>query len=89
VPPNVREAIVAGFARARFLRAPDEPDSRFDRLTPREAARNARHRPNVERWLRTLENTVAHGRAAEGAAPDVPLLRAELDMPDENLADAA
>jgi hypothetical protein len=59
VPPNVREAIVAGFARARFLRAPDEPDSRFDRLTPREAARNARHRPNVERWLRTLENTVA------------------------------
>jgi hypothetical protein len=89
VPPNVREALVAGFARARFLRTLDEPDSHFDGLTPREAARNARHRPNVERWLRTLENTVAHGRAAEGAAPDVPLLRAELDMPDENLADAA
>jgi hypothetical protein len=89
VPPDVREAIVDGFARARFLRMLDEPDPRFDGLTPREAARSARHRPAVERWLRTLENTAAHGATAEGAAPDVPLLRAELGLPDENLADAA
>jgi hypothetical protein len=89
VPPDVREAIVGGFARARFLRMLDEPDPRFDGLTPREAARSARHGPDVERWLRTLENSAAHGAAAEGVAPDVPLLRAELNMPDEDLADAA
>ena len=89
VPPDIRDAIVGELARARFLRILDEPDARFSGLTPREAARSARHRPDVERWLRTLENTVAHGVAAGGAAPDVRLLRTELAMPDESLADAA
>jgi hypothetical protein len=89
VPATVRETIVGAFARARFLRMLNEPDPRFDGLTPREAARSAPHRSRVERWLRTLENTVARGAAAEGAAPDVPLLRAELDMPDEDLSEAA
>jgi hypothetical protein len=89
VPADIRDAVVAGFARARFQRILDEPDPRFEGLTPREAARSARHRPDVERWLRTLENSAAHGGAAEGAAPDVPLLRRELGMPDQDLADAA
>jgi hypothetical protein len=89
VPPEVREAVVEGFARARFLRVLDEPDPRLDGLSPRQAARSPRHRAAVERWLRTLENTAAHGAAAEGTAPDVVMLRTELDMPDHGLAQAA
>jgi hypothetical protein len=67
----------------------DEPDPRFDGLTPREAARSPRHRPAVERWLRTLENTAARGGAAVEAAPDVGMLREELSMPEETGAVAA
>ena len=57
----IREAVLAGFMRDRFRRMLDEPDARFDGLTPREAARTSRHRPRVERWLRTVENAAAHG----------------------------
>jgi hypothetical protein len=65
VPADIRDAVVAGFAHARFQRMLDEPDPRLDGLSPREAARSPQHRPAVQRWLRTLENTTAHGAAAE------------------------
>ena len=71
VPADIRDAVVAGFVRARFQRILDELDPRLEGLTPREAARSPRHRPAVERWLRTLENTAAHGAAAEGMAPEL------------------
>jgi hypothetical protein len=67
----------------------DEPDPRFDGLTPRDAARSPRHRPAVERWLRTVENTAARDSAAVGAAPDVAMLRGELGMPEETAVEAA
>jgi SEC-C motif-containing protein len=89
VPPEIRETVVAGITRARFHRVLDEPDPRLDGLSPREAARSPRHRPAVERWLRTLENSAAHGHPADGTAPDVPMLRTELGMPDQALRDAA
>lgn len=41
VPDELGEAIIAGFARDRFLRMLDEPDPRFGGMTPRQAARNA------------------------------------------------
>jgi hypothetical protein len=89
IPTEIRDAVIAALIDARFHRMLDEPDPRFDGLTPREAARSPRHRPGVERWLRTLENTAAHGGAPVEAAPDVAMLRGELDMPDETLALAA
>jgi hypothetical protein len=89
VPIEIRAAVVAGLVRGRWHRTLDEPDPRFDGLTPREAARSPRHRPAVERWLRTLENTAAHGGAAVEAAPDVAVLRGQLRVPDETLAVAA
>jgi hypothetical protein len=67
----------------------DEPDPRFEGLTPREAAGSPRHRAAVERWLRTLENTAARGGAAVEAAPDVAMLREELRMPEESSVVAA
>jgi hypothetical protein len=88
IPAEIRDAVIAGLVRARSHRMLDEPDPRFDGLTPREAARSPRHRPGVERWLRTLENTTARGAPVE-AAPDVAMLRRELGMPDETLAAAA
>jgi hypothetical protein len=81
--------VIAGFARARLVRALDEPDPRLSGLSPREAALSPRHREGVERWLRTLENSAAHGAAAERMAPDVDMLRTELGMPDQRLRDAA
>lgn len=89
IPTEIRDAVIAGLVGARFHRMLDEPDPRFDGLTPREAARSPRHRPGVERWLRTLENTAAHGGAPVEAGPDVAALRGELGMPDETLAAAA
>jgi hypothetical protein len=89
VPSEIRDAVIAGLIGARFHRMLDEPDPRFDGLTPREAARSQRHRPAVERWLRTLENTAARGGAAVEAAPDVAMLRGELGMPEETLSVAA
>jgi SEC-C motif len=80
IPGEIRDAVLAGFARDRFARMLDEPDPRFDGLTPREAARSAGQRPRLERWLRTLENAAAHGRAADGMAPDVAVIRRELSM---------
>jgi hypothetical protein len=88
IPAEIRDAVIAGLVHARSHRMLDEPDPRFDGLTPREAARSPRHRPGVERWLRTLENTTARGAPVE-AAPDVAMLRRELGMPDETLAAAA
>jgi hypothetical protein len=89
IPTEIRDAVVACLMGARFHRMLDEPDQRFDGLTPRRAARSPRHRPAVERWLRTLENTAARGGAAVEAAPDVAVLRGELGMPDEARAVAA
>jgi SEC-C motif len=89
IPAELREAVLAGFMRERFQRMLDEPDARFDGLTPREAARSARHRPRVERWLRTLENAAGHGVTTGEASPDVATLRDELGMPDVSLAHAA
>ncbi|HTE59304.1 MAG TPA: SEC-C domain-containing protein [Solirubrobacteraceae bacterium] len=89
VPTDIREAVIAGFARDRFLRMLDEPDPRFAGLTPREAARSAAQRPRLERWLRTLENSAARGAVAAGTAPDVAMIRRELAMPDDAVADAA
>ena len=89
IPAEIRDAVVAGLMGARFRRMLDEPDPRFDGLTPRKAARSPRHRPAVERWLRTLENTAARGGAAVEAAPDVAMLRGELRMPEETGAVAA
>ena len=89
IPAEIRDAVVAGFIGARLHRMLDEPDPRFDGLTPREAARSPRHRPGVERWLRTLENTAARGGAAVEATPDVAMLREELRMPEETSAVAA
>ncbi len=89
VSPDVQEAVIAGFARDRWMRILDEPDPRFDGLTPREAARSAQQRPRVARWLRTLENSAAHARSPDGTAPDVEMIRAELAMPEEAIAEAA
>ena len=89
IPTEIRDAVVAGLIGARFHHMLDEPDPRFDGLTPRAAARSPRHRPAVERWLRMLENTAAHGGAAVEAAPDVAMLRDELRMPEEASAVAA
>lgn len=89
VRTEIREAVLAGFMRDRFRRMLDEPDARFDGLTPREAARTSRHRPRVERWLRTVENAAAHGVTPGEASPDVAMLRNELGMPDATLTDAA
>ena len=89
IPTEIRDAVVGGLIGARARRMLDEPDPRFDGLTPREAARSPRHRPAVERWLRTLENTAARGGAAVEAAPDVGMLREELSMPEETGAVAA
>lgn len=89
VRTEIREAVLAGFMRDRFRRMLDEPDARFDGLTPREAARSSRHRPRVERWLRTVENAAAHGVTPGEASPDVAMLRNELGMPDATLTDAA
>jgi hypothetical protein len=89
VAAEIRDAVLAGFMRDRFRRMLDEPDARFDGLTPREAARSARHRPRVERWLRTLENAATHRATPGEAGPDVAMLRNELGMPDATLADAA
>lgn len=89
IPAEIREAVMSGFAESRNLCMLDEPDPRFDGLTPREAARSARQRSRLERWLRTLENSAARGRAADGFAPDVALIRKELAMPENALADAA
>jgi hypothetical protein len=89
VPAEIREAVLASFMRDRFRRMLDEPDARFDGLTPREAARSARHRPRVERWLQMLENAAAHGVTPREASPDVAMLRDELGLPDATLADAA
>jgi hypothetical protein len=89
IPSEIREAVMAGFMRERFGRMLDEPDARFDGLTPREAARSSRHRPRVERWLRALENAAAHGVTPGEASPDIAMLRDELGMPDATLADAA
>jgi hypothetical protein len=89
LPAEIRDAVLAGLVRDRYLRMLDEPDPRFDGLTPREAARSAGQRSRLERWLRTLENTAAHGRAADGLAPDVAMIRTELAMPEDTLADAA
>jgi hypothetical protein len=89
VPSDIKEAVIAGFARDRYLRLLDEPDPRFAGLTPREAARSAEQRPRLERWLRTLENSASRGAARAGTAPDVAMIRRELAMPDEALADAA
>jgi hypothetical protein len=89
IPAGIREAVLAGYARDRFLRILDEPDPRFDGLTPREAARSTGQRPRLERWLQTLENSAAHGRAADGMAPDVAMIRRELALPDDAVADAA
>lgn len=85
VPDELGEAIIAGFARDRFLRMLDEPDPRFGGMTPRQAARRA----GVERWLRTLENAAARGRAHGTAAPDIAMLRAELGLAGLTAADAA
>lgn len=85
VPDEVRAAVIAGFARDRFLRMLDEPDPRFEGLTPREAVQSARQRPRVERWLRTLENMADRGRVRDEAAPDVAMLRAELGLPDHTI----
>lgn len=89
VPPDVQEAIVAGFARDHWMRMLDEPDPRFGGLTPREAARTSEQRPHVARWLRTLENSAAHGCSPDGAGPDVVTMCAELAMPDEAVASGA
>ena len=89
VPVGVRDAVLSGYARDRFMRILDEPEARYDGLTPREAARSATHRPRLERWLRTLENTAAHGGSADGMAPDVAAIRSELGMSEVTLADAA
>jgi hypothetical protein len=89
IPTEIRDAVIAGLVGARFHRLLDEPDPRFEGLTPREAARSPRHRPGVERWLRTLENTAAHGGAPVEPGPDVAMLRRELGMPDETVAVAA
>jgi hypothetical protein len=89
IPGEIRNAIVAGFMRARWQRMLDEPDARFDGLTPREAAGTPRHRPQLERWLRAIENAAAHGNTPTEATPDVAMLRHELGMPDATLADAA
>lgn len=89
VPDEVREAVIAGFARDRFLSMLDEPHPRFDGLTPREAVRSARQRPQVERWLRTLENMAGRGRACDEAAPDVATLRSELGLPDHAIGSRA
>jgi SEC-C motif len=89
IPTEIRDAVLAGLMGARLHRMLDEPDPRFDGLTPRRAARSPRHRPAVERWLRTLENTAARGNAAVEAAPDVAMLRGELRMPDYTSAVAA
>jgi hypothetical protein len=89
IPTEIRDAVIGGFVHARFHRVIDEPDPRFDGLTPREAARSPRHRLGVERWLRTLENTAARGGAPVEPGPDVAMLRRELGMPDETLATAA
>jgi hypothetical protein len=83
IPTEIRDAVIAGLVHARFHRMLDEPDPRFDGLTPRQAARSPRHRPGVERWLRTLENTAAHGGAPVEPGLDVAMLRGELGMPDE------
>lgn len=89
VVPEVEEAVIAGYARARFAHMLDEPDPRFGGLTPRVAARTAEHRQGVERWLRRLENSAAHSPATEGALPDVAILRRELALPDDSFASAA
>jgi len=80
IAPELERAVVAGFARDRWRRMLDEPDSRFDGLTPREAASCPQHRPRVARWLRTLENGAAHAPSPEGTAPDVAVIRAELAL---------
>jgi len=82
IPAGIREAVLAGYARDRFLRMLDEPDPRFDGLTPREAAHSTSQRSRLERWLQTLENGAAHGRGADGMAPDVAMIRRELAIPD-------
>ena len=89
IPAEIREAVLAGYARDRFLRMLDEPDPRFDGLTPRDAARSAGQRSRVERWLQTLENSAAHGRAADSMGPDVAMIRRELAMPHAAARDAA
>jgi hypothetical protein len=89
VPSDIREAILAGMARDRLMRMLDEPDHRFDGLTPREAARSTQQRPRVERWIRALENAAAHGRTPAEVAPDVAMIREQLAMPDDALATAA
>jgi hypothetical protein len=45
IPAEIRDAVISGLVGARFQRMLDEPDPRFDGLTPREAARSPRHRP--------------------------------------------
>jgi hypothetical protein len=89
LPAEIEEAVLAGLARDRYLRMLDEPDPRFDGLTPREAACSARQRSRLEHWLRTLENAAARGHAADGLAPDVAMIRRQLAMPEDTLADAA
>lgn len=89
IPAEIRDAVLSGYARDRFLCMLDEPDPRFDGLTPREAARSTGQRARLERWLRTLENSAAHGRAADGMAPDVATMRRELALPEDALPDAA
>jgi hypothetical protein len=89
VPADIREAVIAGLARDRFLRMLDEAHAQFDGMTPREAAHSAQQLPRLQHWLRTLENSAARGNAPQGTAPDMAMIREELGMPDHAVADAA
>jgi SEC-C motif-containing protein len=82
VRAEVREAVLAAYGRDRSAHA-RQPDPRFDGLTPREAARSSSHRSGLERWLQTLENSAAHGRADDTMTPDVATIRRELAMADD------